>query len=272
VNAEKLAHKVKPGEKVVLADIDADAKGPFKEKADPEVAKRFAKDIASLVDLQERLYGEAKQSLLVILQAMDTAGKDGVLNHVAGPLDSRGVNVVSFKAPAGDETTHDYMWRCHKVTPARGQLTFFNRSYYEEVLVVRVLDLKPKAVWKKRFDHMTAFERMLTDEGTKIVKIYLHISRDEQKRRLEERLATPEKRWKFDMSDLKAREHWDDYREAYQEAISRTAADHAPWWIVPANRKWYRDIAVARILVEALEEMNPQYPTVNLPEKITIPD
>jgi PPK2 family polyphosphate:nucleotide phosphotransferase len=207
-----------------------------------------------------------------VLQALDTAGKDGVLRKVAGPLDSRGVNVASFKAPNSEELAHDYLWRVHQKTPRKGDITFFNRSHYEDVLVVRVLDLVPKEVWKRRYDHINGFERMLSDEGTRIIKFYLHISRAEQKRRLQERLDDPDKHWKFEAGDLKMRARWDDFMEAYEDVLERTSTDYAPWYVIPADHKWARDLAVARVLVEVLEEMDPQYPKVKLDPGIVIPD
>ena len=192
----KLAHRVEPGEKVRLADIDPDDTGPFSGKSDPKVEKHLTDLQTRLSELQERLYAEQRRGVLVVLQAMDTAGKDGVLRKVVGPLDSRGVDVATFKAPNTEELAHDYLWRCHLRAPRRGDMVFFNRSHYEDVLAVRVLGLQPKSVWRKRFDHINDFERMLTDEGTRVVKIYLHISKDEQKKRLQERLDEPDKRWK----------------------------------------------------------------------------
>jgi PPK2 family polyphosphate:nucleotide phosphotransferase len=269
----KLAHLVKPGTKLRLADIDPDDSRPFDGKTDKAVQKLMDEMSQKLSDLQERLYAEQRQSLLVVLQALDTAGKDGVLRKVVGPLDSRGVNVASFKAPNAEELHHDYLWRVHQRVPRRGDMAFFNRSHYEDVLVVRVMGLAPKSVWKRRFDHINDFERMLTDEGTRIVKIYLHISKDEQKRRLQERLDDPAKRWKFEAADLKMRERWDDFIEAYEEAITRTSTEIAPWWIVPANRKWFRDACVAKILVDVLDDMKPQYPKVTFAaDKVVIPD
>jgi PPK2 family polyphosphate:nucleotide phosphotransferase len=269
----KLAHRVAPGATVRLADINTDEKGPFSGKDDAKAAKQIEADLGKLVDLQGRLYAEQRRGVLVVLQALDTAGKDGVLRKVVGPLDSRGVQVASFKAPNTEELAHDYLWRVHARTPRKGDMVFFNRSHYEDVLVVRVLGLQPKPVWKKRFDHINDFERMLSDEGTRIVKIFLHISRAEQKQRLEERLADPDKRWKFDLADLKMREKWDDFASAYEEALEKTSTDYAPWWVVPADRKWFRDLCVARILVELLEDMDPKPPTTELdPKKIVIPD
>jgi PPK2 family polyphosphate:nucleotide phosphotransferase len=269
----KLAHRVAPGAKVRLADIDPDEKGPFSGKSDETVEQYLADHQSRLSDLQERLYAEQKHGLLVVLQAMDTAGKDGVLRKVVGPLDSRGVDVASFKAPNAEELAHDYLWRIHAKTPKRGDMVFFNRSHYEDVLVVRVLGLVPKSVWKKRYDHINDFERMLEDEGTRVVKIYLHISKDEQKRRLQERLDDPDKRWKWDAKDLESRERWDDFIEAYEEVMSRTSTDRAPWYIVPANRKWYRDVCVTKLLVDILDEMKPAYPKIAFDAaKVTISD
>lgn len=251
---------VHPGDKVALRDLPTDARNGYSGKDDPCAAEDMASLLVRLSELQERLMAEGKRSLLVILQAMDAAGKDGVLRKVAGPLDSRGVSVFSFKAPAGDEAAHDYLWRVHARCPRKGELTFFNRSHYEDVLVVRVLDLVPKARWSRRFAHINAFEDLLRDEGTRVIKIFLHISKEEQGRRLQERLDVPEKNWKFDPRDLDMRAKWDDFQEAYEDCFERTSTEHAPWHIVPADRKWARDIAVARLLVETLEDMDPKYP------------
>jgi PPK2 family polyphosphate:nucleotide phosphotransferase len=269
----KLAHLVKPGTKLDLAAIDPEDSGPFASKSEKAVVKLMHDMSAQLSELQERLFAEQRQSLLVVLQALDTAGKDGVLRKVVGPLDSRGVSVASFKAPNAEELHHDYLWRVHQKVPRKGDMAFFNRSHYEDVLVVRVMGLVPRSVWKHRFDHINDFERMLTEEGTRIVKIYLHISKDEQKRRLQERLDDPEKRWKFEPADLKMRERWDDFISAYEDTITRTSTQIAPWWIVPANRKWYRDVCVAKILVDVLADMKPQYPKATFDAtKVVIPD
>ncbi len=251
---------VKPGERLRLADVQTDSKAGYAGKDDPRAVSDLASDIARLVELQDRLMAEGKQSLLVVLQALDAAGKDGVLKKVAGPLDSRGVFAWSFKAPAGEETTRDYLWRVHTRCPRKGEIAFFNRSHYEDVLAVRVLDLVPKERWERRFAHIRNFEAMLGDEGTKVVKIYLHISKDEQRERLQERLDIPEKNWKFDPKDLATRAKWDEYRSAYEDAFQETSTEEAPWHVVPADRKWVRDLLVARLLVETLEAMNPQYP------------
>lgn len=263
--------RAEPGKRLKLGDIDTAAKGSYDGKDDPRVATDLAKDLARLVELQEMLMAEGKQSLLVVLQALDAAGKDGVLKKVAGPLDSRGVFAWSFKAPAGDELAHDYLWRVHNRVPRKGEIAFFNRSHYEDVLVVRVMGLAPKSRWEKRYGHIRAFEQMLADEGTRIVKIYLHISKDEQRARLQERLDEPAKNWKFDPRDLDMRARWDDFREAYEDAIEATSTADAPWYVVSADRKWARDLAVTRLLVETLESMDPRYPKPTYdPSKITI--
>jgi PPK2 family polyphosphate:nucleotide phosphotransferase len=267
-----LSKRIKPDSKVKLRDIDTREKGGFDGRDDPKYQKELSETLERLTKLQDRLYAEQKQSLLVVLQALDTAGKDGVLRKVAGPLDSRGVHVASFKAPNAEELAHDYLWRVHSQTPKRGEITFFNRSHYEDVLVVRVLELVEKSVWKKRFDHINAFERLLSDEGTRVVKFYLHISRDEQKKRLQERLDDPEKHWKFESGDLEMRARWDEFRDAYEDAMERTSTDYAPWYVIPADHKWGRDLGIARVLVETLEEMDPRYPEVTIDTNIEIPD
>ena len=268
-----LAYRVKPEEKLRLADHDADDKGPYEGKDDPLMLARLAELNTRLNALQERLYAEQKQSLLVVFQAMDTGGKDGVLRHVVGPLDSRGVHVVSFKAPTPEEHAHDFLWRCHVKAPRKGEITFFNRSHYEDVLVVRVLELAEKEIWKPRFEMINDFERLLSDSGTKVVKVYLHITKDEQKKRLQERLADETKHWKFEPADLDMRKRWDDFMAAYEDALSRCSTKDAPWYVVPANRKWFRNLAVTEILVEALEQLDPQFPKVKFdPSKVVIPD
>jgi PPK2 family polyphosphate:nucleotide phosphotransferase len=254
------AHRVAPGKAVSLAAFDPADCGPFSGKDDPRVATERARDLARLGVLQERLYAEQKRSLLVVLQAMDTAGKDAVLRHVAGPLDSRGLHVWSFREPSTEELGHDFLWRFHPKTPRKGEIVFFNRSYYEDVLVVRVLGLEPKSVWKKRYEHIRAFEHLLGDRGTLVVKLFLHISEGEQRKRLQERIDDPDKRWKFDPRDLEARRRWDDYQRAYEDALAECASDEAPWYVVPSDHRWFRDLAVGQVLVAALEELKPQYP------------
>ncbi|UTI62847.1 polyphosphate kinase 2 family protein [Paraconexibacter antarcticus] len=215
---------------------------------------------ARLAELQAKLYAEGSRSLLVVLQAMDAGGKDGTIRAVFEGVNPQGVKVVSFKAPTPEELAHDFLWRVHAQVPSDGDITVFNRSHYEDVLVVRVHDLVPEAVWRGRYARIRAFEELLHAEGTTIVKIMLHISAEEQKERLQERIDNPEKRWKFNPADLSERHHWDAYQEAYGEALGQTTARHAPWYVVPADRNWYRNWAVLQILVDTLEQMNPQFP------------
>ncbi len=255
-----LARCISPAGKPRLSALDPSETGPFDGKADPRVEERLAAATATMIELQQRLYGEGKRGLLVVLQAMDTGGKDGAIRRVIGPLDSRGCRVESFKAPAGDERAHDYLWRVHARAPKAGEIVVFNRSHYEDILVPRVMKLVDDEVWKRRYRHIVDFERMLTDEGTKLVKIFLHISKGEQKRRLEERLRDPHKRWKFDEADLVMRAKWGAFQAAYEDVLAETSTKHAPWWVVPADKKWFRDVAVAELVAEALTEMAPRYP------------
>ena len=191
---------------------------------------------------------------------MDAGGKDGTIRHVFDGVNPSGVKVAAFKKPSENELSRDYLWRAHAQVPADGELVIFNRSHYEDVLVVRVLELVPDEQWKRRYDHIVDFEQMLSDEGTTIVKIYLHISKDEQKERLQARLDEPDKNWKFEVGDLETREHWDSYQEAFEDVLSKTSTSNSPWFIVPANRKWYRNIAVSEILVQTLEQLKMAYP------------
>ena len=224
-----------------------------------------------LVELQARLYAESRQRLLVVLQAMDTGGKDGVIRKVFSGVNPLGVKVARFERPTEAELSRDYLWRVHPHVPANGEIVIFNRSHYEDVLVVRVNALVPKARWKLRYDHIREFERMLADEGTTIVKFYLHIDRDEQARRLQARLDDPQRQWKFDPHDLEQRKHWNAYMLAFRDAIVQTDRKCAPWYTIPANRKWYRDWAVMNILVRTLRGMNPRFPAPTIdPATITI--
>ena len=213
-----------------------------------------------LEELQNRLYAESKQSLLVVLQAMDTGGKDGTIRKVFSGVNPQGVKVHSFKAPTEEELAHDFLWRAHAFAPRDGDIMIFNRSHYEDVLIVRVHDLAPKKVWQARYGHIQAFERLLADDGTKVLKVFLHISEDEQKARLQARVDTPDKHWKFNPADLEERKRWADYQHAYRDAIAKTSTAAAPWFVVPADRKWYRDWAVLTVIVEALRAMKPSYP------------
>jgi PPK2 family polyphosphate:nucleotide phosphotransferase len=251
---------VHPGEAPRIDERDpADTSGaPGDEDKTRRTYERLADD---LFKLQDRLYAESAQSLLVVLQAVDAGGKDGTIKHVFRGINPQGVHVTTFKAPNADELAHDFLWRVHKTTPGRGLIGIFNRSHYEDVLAVRVHDLVPEPVWRARYDHINNFEALISgDSRTRVVKIFLHISREEQAERLRERLERPDKRWKFKLGDLDERKRWDDYIEAYEEAIARTSTEHAPWYVVPADHKWFRNWAVSRIVIETLEEMDPRYP------------
>jgi PPK2 family polyphosphate:nucleotide phosphotransferase len=226
-----------------------------------------------LIDLQRRLYAENKHSLLVVLQAMDTGGKDGTIKSVFQGVNPQGCQVWSFKKPSDEEASHDFLWRYHQRTPQRGMISIFNRSHYEDVLIVRVKNLVPEDVWRKRYHVINEFEQMLTLNNIRVIKFFLHISKDEQKQRLESRLANPNKRWKFSSNDIKERLLWDDYQTAFEDAINNCSTAYAPWYVVPANKKWYRDLVIARAIADTLEAINPQYPAAEQGlENITIPD
>jgi PPK2 family polyphosphate:nucleotide phosphotransferase len=248
---------------IKLADIDADATphAPGDKQATAAVSEELN---ARLAELQERLYAEAKQSLLVVFQAMDTGGKDGAIKHVFHGVNPVGVHVASFKAPTPIELAHDFLWRVHAKTPAKGDIVIFNRSHYESVLIERVHELVPKKTWKARYKQINAFEEMLAAEGTTIVKFFFHISKDEQRERLLARLDNPDKTWKFNPEDIAERKLWDDYMDAYEDAVNKTSTKHAPWHVVPANHKWYRNYFVSKTLVDTLEQMDPKYPKKDL--------
>ena len=243
------AYRLEGKRKIKLRDFDpaADA-GLEREQAE----EKTAQIIRELVELQELLYAVHLQSVLVVLQGLDTSGKDGTISHVAGPLNSQGCTVSSFKVPTEEERAHDFLWRVHPQTPGLGQIKIFNRSHYEDVLVVRVHELVPKKVWRQRYTHINAFESLLVDSSTLILKFYLHISKGEQKRRLMEREEDPIKSWKLSVGDWKEREHWNDYIKAYEDALNRCSSKQAPWFIVPADKKWFRNLAIAETLRDTL--------------------
>lgn len=222
--------------------------------------EEIAKLNAKLEELQEVLYAEGKHKILIVLQAMDTGGKDGAIRRVFDGVNPQGVRVAAFKVPTEEELAHDYLWRVHKVVPGKGEMVIFNRSHYEDVLVVRVHNIVPKEVWKARYEQINAFERHLAETGTTILKFYLHIDQDEQKERLQARLDDPAKQWKFRLGDLEERKLWPDYMKAYEDALGKTSTEHAPWYIVPANRKWYRDLVISSVLVDALKKLDMKYP------------
>ncbi len=252
-------YRVKPGTKVDLKEWDPNDKSEFKESK--EEAKELLVTLNQKIDeLQEALYAEHKHKVLIVLQAMDTGGKDGTIRNVFEGVNPQGVHIVSFKKPTVDELDHDYLWRVHYRVPGKGEIVVFNRSHYEDVLVVRVHDLVPKEAWNRRYEHINNFEHMLAEEGTTILKFFLHIDKEEQAQRLQERLDDSQKLWKFNPGDLEERKVWPEYMEAYEDALTRTSTEWAPWYIVPANRKWYRNLVVATTLIEALEGLKMKFP------------
>ena len=252
--------RVEPGTKVRLDRIDpSETHGHAKSDSDKELADGLVR----LSGLQDRLWAEARHPVLVVLQGIDAAGKDGTVHHVMSAFSPQGCPVTDFKVPSPLEMSHDYLWRVHQHTPGKGEIAIFNRSHYEDVLVVRVHDLVPKMVWKKRYDQINDWERMLVEEGATIVKFFLLIDRDEQKRRFQERYNDPTKHWKFKMSDLAERALWDNYVAAFEDALSRCSTAAAPWYVIPANRNWFRNLAVAEILGDVLDELKPAYPPID---------
>lgn len=266
MNTEKLM--VKPGAKLKLADRDPeDTHGFDKDEATRELDKLRA----SLDNLQELLYAERKRALLIVLQGLDASGKDGTIRHVMSGVNPQSCNVTAFKAPTAEELAHDFLWRAHKPAPVKGNIGIFNRSHYEDVLVVRVHNLVPKSVWSKRYDQINDFEAILAKNDTKILKFYLHISKGEQKERLQQRLLDPTKQWKVNPADFEERKHWDDYMAAYEDALSKCTTEDAPWYVIPANKKWFRNLAISQIIVETLENFKMKYPTLTFdPAKIVI--
>ncbi len=259
------------GEKVRLKDYDPGYTGSYEEKAD--VKDQLKADLERLTDLQEVLYAEGQRAILVVLQGIDTGGKDGTIEHVFSGVNPQGVQVTAFKQPTPLELSHDFLWRIHLAAPPRGHIGIFNRSHYEDVIVVRVHDLTPKKVWKRRYDQINQFEELLTENGTTILKFFLYISKDEQKKRLEKRLEKSHKQWKFDVGDLKERDRWDEYIEAYEDMLTNCSTSYAPWHIVPANHKWYRNYVVTGVIVDAMEAMDLKYPEPKDDlSNVTIPD
>lgn len=263
------ALRVPPGTRVRLEDLDPGAThGWAKEDGVAELDRQLER----LAELQDRFWAEAKRSVLVVLQGIDAAGKDGTINKVMEAFNPQGCPVTSFKVPSAEELAHDYLWRVHRAVPRKGEIGIFNRSHYEDVLVVRVHGLVPETVWSKRYDQINDFERMLTACGTTIVKFCLSIDRDEQRERFQDRFDDPKKRWKFSMGDLAERARWADYQAAFDEALSRTSTPEAPWYVIPANRNWFRNLAVATILADTIDELRPTYPPVadDVPQTLVI--
>ena len=242
-----------------ISDFDANDHSAFDgdKAAGKEALVRLNDELA---ELQEMLYAENKHKILIVLQGMDTSGKDGTFRYVFNGVNPQGVRVAGFKVPTPEELSHDYLWRVHKQTPGKGEIVIFNRSHYEDVLVVRVHNLVPPEVWKKRYAQINDFERILAEEGTTILKFFLHIDKDEQKRRLQQRLEDPKKQWKFNPGDLKERQLWADYMAAYQDAMEKTSTAWAPWYLVPANRKWYRNLVISEVVIGTLKKFKMMLP------------
>ena len=255
-------YRVKPGSKAFsLDEIDPQEKTCFPSRKAAE--KQFAEDVEAIVEIQNAFYACAKKTLLCVFQARDAGGKDGTIRAVFGPVNPAGVQVANFKKPSTEELAHDYLWRIHRAVPRRGMIGIFNRSHYEDVIVVRVLDLAPRARVEERYEQINAFEKYLVQNDVVVLKFYLHISRDEQKERFQERLDVPRKHWKFNAADLEMRARWDGLKEAAELAISRCSSGHAPWFVIPANRNWYRNACVARIVRKTIEATEPDWPALD---------
>jgi len=265
------AFLVPPGTQVKLAGYDPGYTGVYEKRR--QTKSELEDNLEQLQALQRMLWAENKHALLLVFQAMDAGGKDGTIRHVMHGVNPQGCQVTSFKVPTKEELAHDYLWRIHKAVPRQGYIGIFNRSHYEDVLVVRVHDLVPEDVWRKRYEQINHFEKLLADTGTTILKFFLHISKEEQKERFEERLADPRKNWKFSMGDVEERGYWDDYMRAFEEALSRCSTPWAPWYVIPANRKWYRNLAISQIIIETLKKLDMQYPPpLSNAGEIVIPD
>ncbi|HEX7432004.1 MAG TPA: PPK2 family polyphosphate kinase [Candidatus Limnocylindrales bacterium] len=249
--------RVKPGEKVDLASFDCGATfGRQKDEADDILAANLAR----LTELQARIWAEAKHAVLIVLQGIDAAGKDGTINVIAGAFNPQGTPVTSFKEPTAEELAHDFLWRIHAAVPGKGDIGIFNRSHYEQVLIVRVHNLEPEARWRNHYREIRDWERMLTDEGVTILKFFLAIDKDTQRQRFQDRVDDPTKSWKFKPGDVAERKFWDDYTAAFEEMLTETSTDFAPWYLVPSNRNWLRNLAISEIVADAIDELNPQYP------------
>jgi PPK2 family polyphosphate:nucleotide phosphotransferase len=253
------ALRVEPSAHIRLEKRDlGDTSGWDKDRAEGQIAR----ELERLAELQDRLWAEAKHAVLVVLQGIDAAGKDGTIKKVMTAFNPQGSPVTAFKVPTTEELAHDFLWRVHKAVPRKGEIGIFNRSHYEEVLVVRVHDLVPKSVWSRRYELINDFERLLVETGTTVVKFFLAIDKDEQRERFQARYDDPTKRWKFSMGDLAERKLWDAYQEAFDDMLDKTSTDIAPWYVIPANRKWFRDLAVSTILADTIDDLKPRYPPV----------
>ncbi len=256
-------YRVKPGAGIKLDALDTRDKSLFEDGSKAEYLPYFDQLQDELQQLQKKFYAQNKYRLLVVMQAMDTGGKDGCIKHVFSRIDPQGIHVRSFKAPSEQELARDFLWRVHSRVPRNGEMVIFNRSHYEDVIAVRVKNIFPEQVWRRRVKHIVDFETMLAEEGTTIVKIFLNISKDEQKERLQARLDNGHKHWKFNPEDLKDRARWNDFMTAYEELIGETSSESAPWYVVPADRKWYRNLVVARIVLDTLKKLDLEFPPID---------
>jgi PPK2 family polyphosphate:nucleotide phosphotransferase len=263
MNDFEAAYRVPPATRPSLAEVDPrDASlFPAGKEGSVDHVRRLSERIATL---QEMLFAQRNRKVLVLLQGMDTSGKDGTVRHVLSEVNSLGIKVVSFKAPTAEELSHDFLWRVHAKVPGAGEFVVFNRSHYEDVLIARVRELVPESVWRPRFQRIREFETLLATSGTTILKFFLHISRDEQRERLQARVDDPAKRWKFNRGDLEERRFWDDYQRAYEEAIAETSTEESPWFVIPADRKWYRNVVIAEIVTARLDALGLSYPEIDL--------
>lgn len=250
-------YRVAPGSTASLSHWPTNDDGGFNKSSGRDATKSLNERIEHL---QEVLWAEHKHKVLIVIQATDTGGKDGTIRHVFDGVNPQGVKVASFKKPTEEELAHDYLWRVHAQTPGAGEMVLFNRSHYEDVLVVRVHGYVPEDQWRRRYGHIRNFEQLLVDEGTTVIKFFLHISKDEQKERLQDRLDTPEKNWKFSTSDIKERKKWDDYQVAFADMLNETSTDDAPWYVIPADRKWFRNLLISQVVANTLEGLNMEYP------------
>ena len=255
-------YRILPSDRVSLKQCETKTKGPFADKAEAVAATE--ENIQTIQEFQYRMFVEEKQSLLIVLQAPDAAGKDGLIRKVLGQMNPQGCRTYPFKVPSKEERAHDFLWRIHKCTPGRGKVAIFNRSHYEDVLVARVEQIVPKSIWSQRYELINQFERNLVNNRTRILKFYLHISPDEQLDRFRKRLENPSKHWKLNPGDYTAREKWHDYHRAYEEAFEKCSTEDTPWYVIPADHKWYRDAAVSSIVAKTITQMDPQFPTVDV--------
>ncbi|MFQ5421442.1 MAG: polyphosphate kinase 2 family protein [Anaerolineae bacterium] len=251
-------HQLEPGRPFHLSHIPTSGKSYHPDRESAESEFRALRN--EFVELQRRFYAEGKHKLLIVLQAMDAGGKDGAIRKITRGVNPQGVRVTPFKVPSKEELAHDFLWRIHKAVPGKGMIGIFNRSHYEDVLVVRVHDIVPESVWRPRYQLINQFEKLLTETGTTILKFYLHISPDEQKKRFQQRLDDPAKHWKFSVEDLEKRKFWGDYMAAYEEMLHNCTTLWAPWYVIPADQKWYRNLAISRAIIHTLRQLNPQYP------------